>query len=91
MRFRNEFLSNSSVKSIVFRLAIQKDVASTLVGIGEELKRRKWKAPTEFLNSLKEREQAKEESNEKKASERLLEGKLNPLNLLSRLEKVISF
>lgn len=60
-----------------------------MVGIGEELKRRKWKAPAEFLKSLKEREQAKEESNEKKASEKLLEGKLNPLNLLSRLDKVI--
>lgn len=69
-------------------MGIQKDVASTLLGIRDELQRRKWKAPTEFLNSLKEREQAKEESNAKKSSDRLLEGKLNPLNLLSRLEKV---
>jgi len=71
------------------KLGIQKDVASTLSEIQRELQRRKWKAPTEFLASLKEREQEKEESNAKKASDKLLDGKLNPLNLLSRLEAVL--
>ncbi|KAI6181206.1 2-hydroxyacyl-CoA lyase 2 [Aphelenchoides besseyi] len=70
-------------------LNIQKDVASTLIGIQEKLEGKQWKAPTELLKSLKEREVAKEESNAKKASERLLEGKLNPLDLLSRLDKIL--
>ncbi|KAI6176092.1 2-hydroxyacyl-CoA lyase 2 [Aphelenchoides bicaudatus] len=87
-RDRPQMLKNESFFWKV-KLAIQKDVASTLVEVGRELKRRKWTAPKEFLKSLKEREQAKEESNEKKASEKLLDGKLNPLNLLSRFEKIL--
>lgn len=43
------------------------------------------------MASLKERERAKEESNAKKATEKLMGGKLNPLDLLNRLEKVPFF
>ncbi|KAI6234593.1 2-hydroxyacyl-CoA lyase 2 [Aphelenchoides fujianensis] len=69
-------------------LNIQKDVASTLLGIQRALEARKWTPPADFLASLKERERAKEESNAKKATEQLMGGKLNPLDLLNRLEKV---
>lgn len=73
------------------KLGIQKDVASTLVAIQTELTRRRWRAPAQFLESLKERELEKEETNAEKANLELLDGKLNPLNLLSRLEKVRDF
>ena len=66
---------------------MQSDVASTLVGIEQRLRERKWKAPSELLETLQTREQEKEASNAKKASEKLLEGKLNPLDLLTRFDK----
>uniref|UniRef100_A0A0M3I6C9 2-hydroxyacyl-CoA lyase 2 n=1 Tax=Ascaris lumbricoides TaxID=6252 RepID=A0A0M3I6C9_ASCLU len=71
-------------------LVMQADIASTLKRLAEHLAKSDYKgAPSEWLSTLSEREHAKNVANERKTMERLEDGNLNPLRVLSLLDKVL--
>ena len=68
---------------------LQSDVGTTLVDLQRVLQQRGWKgAPSDWLKTLQDRELEKESSNLTKMKEELPDGNLNPLSLLSQLDKV---
>uniref|UniRef100_A0A915BLG6 2-hydroxyacyl-CoA lyase 2 n=2 Tax=Parascaris univalens TaxID=6257 RepID=A0A915BLG6_PARUN len=71
-------------------LVVQADIASTLKRLAEHLAKSDYKGvPSEWHSTLSEREHAKNVANERKAMERLVDGNLNPLRVLSLLDKVL--
>ncbi|KAI1727602.1 thiamine pyrophosphate enzyme, central domain-containing protein [Ditylenchus destructor] len=69
---------------------LQADVGLTLEALENCLQTKSWKgAPVQWINELRTRDNEKESSNETKMSERTPDGFLNPLAILSNLDKVL--
>jgi acetolactate synthase-like protein len=69
---------------------IQADVGTTLQKLQNALAQRGWKkAPGNWVESLRTREEEKENSNAKKMDEKTADGNLNPLSVLKKLDQVL--
>jgi acetolactate synthase-like protein len=68
-------------------VSIQADVGSTLVALNQLLKQRQYKVPDEWVDSLRSTDEAKEAANSKKSLETSMDGNLNPLLVLEKLDR----
>ncbi|KAI1709790.1 thiamine pyrophosphate enzyme, central domain-containing protein [Ditylenchus destructor] len=68
---------------------VKADIGTTLVEVKNQLALKGWKCSEDWPKSLREREDQKEKQNQNKMSEKPADGNLNPLNVLSTLDKVL--
>ncbi|KAJ1345520.1 hypothetical protein KIN20_000074 [Parelaphostrongylus tenuis] len=68
-------------------ISVHADVASTLVEVAKLVEQVGYKVPNEWLYELKRRDNEKEEANAAKMADELVNGLINPLNFLARLDK----
>ncbi|KAL3119442.1 hypothetical protein niasHT_002530 [Heterodera trifolii] len=70
-------------------VAVQADVALTLVGLRTEMAARGWQSPRGWAELLRGREAETEAKNEKRMAQRPADGHMNPLVLLDAMNKVL--
>ncbi|KAE9416677.1 hypothetical protein Angca_002633 [Angiostrongylus cantonensis] len=68
-------------------ISVLADVASTLVEVAKQVEKARCNAPCEWLDELRKRDNQKEEANATKVADELVNGLINPLNFLARLDK----
>ncbi|CAD6193545.1 unnamed protein product [Caenorhabditis auriculariae] len=69
-------------------VSVQADVATTLVNVASSVGSGRNK-PEEWITQLRQKDNEKEAANEKKMSEELVNGYLNPLSFLSKFDKTL--